>query len=583
MIYLGLEGERMEYQDVKIIMETFDDFDNELELDDKEKVLRKEELNKKLIDYIEKNSEYWEMDILTDTGCLGLVYLVFIEACKFMCIQIHPKLQGQVLEEYLNDAKNYFFAECRWSGIKLMGGDLLNTNHKIIFKDFFNKFAEFVKEIRSLELKEDAGDELKQLKHMLDKKEIQDFVEKRSGGILKYLREEDRFIVMDVYNGMNRFWRKWIGENVNEQELIFWMILSSIRIFADDFGDADLIKKRKCLKYVTEKNKEKADISECLKYAYNCACQIVKNDDANTFAKYFGSSLIPGIYSLSDRFRYVECDVRKRQRKYLEKILNIPKKHFTGNGVLSCIFTIMYLCNGKQAKDVLKDTFVAEKKYIIKKVREVWPDLDGKLGRKYFRFCSSQKDDSENTEIAEDIEWLKNSMNADANLFIMGEFSRLNDLVMKYGSWNYFLYMEMKLYFRLIFHFFHIEDISGKEYDSILGQILAKEKELDKLRRPGRKKQQSNEVTDKSEKNRPDNIKKLKDKRFECLAEFTTSVIYGDRYVDTYYELVGDICKKKKIKVHSNVISYLQKTKRPEWLSLELDNCISWEEDVVMG
>lgn len=595
----------------ELIREMIRDVEKQDKWDEKKLISCKEKVLQRVLRNIEKESEFWDAEEMTyGYGLYELAENIYRSVCKSIYAEMHRNmgLPENILQICLEEAEEYFFYDC------LLASPELNketwpdeeTSKEITFNNFYKKFAEFIKDVRELEVdtKEDTNDCLNQLKKMLQEDRIGNYIENRYSYICKERRKGKKGVNeecadMNVWMQTNRFWIKWVvtadKQSMRRQELIFWLLLATIYNFAEDFGSEEMTMAGKCLKYV--RKVESADISEALQWAFKCVYQIIKNDNEAVFINYFGGSLISGCISLMDRFHYVQFDVKKRVWNYLEGLLAIPEKHFSSYRALYRWLIMWFIIRRESAgttqpligKDKSNGKLSKDYRYICRHMRKIWKDFPNKyiLENHYFKDCYGEDFDLNGITQEEDD---RGKQDLNINRFILGEFLNLHSIAGKNGEWNYLFYLEMRLYLEQMFRLVNSGEITDWQYEETVKQFAEKREEFHKPRKAGRKKQQKDRLVEEDSEEQNDVrikrllncIKRLLNNRRNCLLNNFEIVLYIEKkFINVYWIIISDIMSGKRVKVHSSLVSRLQnciEIKESEQINIESDNYISWKD-----
>lgn len=317
-----------------------------------------EEMVQIALDYIEKESEFWDEESLRDGGLPYLMLFIQQAVCKIMFIQIHKALE-KVLEgsktggiycfdeEDLKEESFYYYCDCIQEICKKSSLKNNDKRNDIDFWEFYDYFLKFIQFFHNKRVGEDMGEELNQLCQLMQiaffrDKYGEEIVENDIvGPQLRNVANGDKNV--DVRNQTKRFWVRWIvgktedectnatlaEKNIKENELVFWLIMAAIYNFTTPFGGDKMKELKRCIS--NKRDIEESDISKAWNWCFSCWTEMIMHKMIDELDFIDDKHPEEGLVLLANRFNYRAFKVKNRLKDELERLLKIPNKEFNVN------------------------------------------------------------------------------------------------------------------------------------------------------------------------------------------------------------------------------------------------------------
>lgn len=433
-----------------------------------------EEIIQKVLEYIERESEFWDEDFLISNGLNGIYRLVQEAVCKSFFMQMHEetrlKIPGVDLwteEDMIEDSK-WFYYDCIQYVLERSEKE---DYGEIDYDEFYDNFIEFIKRIGNIKINDEMKEEFQQLIDMLAAVEFK--AEDGSFNETKEQKISKRYVMskneneIDVETQTKRFWVKWIvGKDIKDtskrvlqlkkmkkQELIIWMLMAALYNFSDWFGDEYLRKLKSILSYTH--TVEEKDISQVLFWCFRCWEGIVCY--AEDMADFIKEEYFYGIVSLSHRFHYIDAICKNKVREKITELWNMKDKDFSNEYILTLILKIRYSSIEEEIPFIGKmkknGAFSDDDRYVARYVKDIWKDFEVKqwlLNKNYFaenpldvdnkvdKYHGDYKIYGDNIKISNDFF---------INNFIADEFYLLATEYRKHSEyWNFHFMIEVKMF-----------------------------------------------------------------------------------------------------------------------------------------
>lgn len=434
-----------------------------------------EEIIQKVLEYIERESEFWDEDFLLSTGLDGVCRLVQEAVCKSFFMQMHEetrlKIPGVDLwteEDMIEDSK-WFYYDC--IQYYVLERSEKEDYGEIDYDEFYDIFIEFIKRVGNIRINDEMKKEFKQLIDMLTavefKAEDGSFDESKEKKISKrYVISKDENEI-DVETQIKRFWVKWIvGKDIKDtskrvlqlkkmkkQELIIWMLMAALYNFSDWFGDEYLCKLKSILSYTH--TVEEKDISPVLSWCFRCWEGMVCY--AEDMADFINEEYFYGIVSLSHRFHYVDAICKNKIRKKLTELWDMKYKNLSNDYIFTLMLKIRYSSVGEELPFIGKmkknGGFSDDDRYAARYVKDIWKDFEVKqwlLNKNYFAENPLNVDnevDKYHGDYKIYGDNIKNSNDFFINNFIADEFYLLATEYRKHKEyWNFHFMIEVEMF-----------------------------------------------------------------------------------------------------------------------------------------
>lgn len=427
-----------------------------------------EQMIEETLGYIEKESAYWDEEKLK-TGDLDFTFQYIMEAVgKALFLHMHKDMEG-LPEELLKEQSIYFYFDCiQRSYVEFISDTGKEGKKEITYKQFYDLFIQFIKEIRKMNVDESMEPELKQLYDMLscvhftagDDSGYRE--DEKAVSKCRYVfgdRNDEDVSPLDVVRATKRFWTKWIvGENarkanqeilsrknMDEREAPFWIILASIVNFADSFGDDTLKELKSMLNYTH--NTEEKNISEALNWCFRCWYGMIRRCEGWLFDFISKTDGIYGMSQLADRFEYQVFVAKRQLRKELEEIFQAPNKIFTTRHANDVVFQIELdsLHSGMPLTGEITSggLISTDDRKLVKYFRYIWADFEKQCldRREYMKKILKEEGDISQVDLE------IHSQNMQVNKFFADEFVRLFYLESEYPKLANLFVAEFHLFF----------------------------------------------------------------------------------------------------------------------------------------
>lgn len=540
------------------------------------------------LDYIEAESEFWDVEDLSEGGLSYLLLLIQQAVCKIMFIQMHKELED-LSDEDLEEESVYFYYDCIQRKSYEYAGIKEDENNEIGFKEFQLTFFKFIQYMKNVKVRDDMGMEFKKFYHMLKK------VIFLKGDISKEVIKNRKYRYaynkdgadsdIDIHKKTRDFWVRFIvggktghtsmeileSKNMNRDELIFWLIIISINNFADDFGD-DEIKELKD-SFAGLQNIQEKDTSKVLCWCFNCWSEMRCSGDEHLLEFMDIIHNMRGLVTLTERFDYPINIVKGKLRCELEEFFKESNKVFSTPYVSVALDQLRQMTVNTQfpltGHITSKGELSSDNRYISRYLRDIWKDFDSK----WFDYEKNDKEKSEKISV----DGVLNAINVDANNFFAYGFHMLCGM-QTYRMANLLL-AEKHLFFSQLESLVFSGELS-EEYMKLLVSILALNKagiyidfddESDDEETLFSKEGYLCEGWDKGFK--------MIDKEFSLLKFYARLSKNEMKYYSIYWKVVFKIINKKKIKIGDKLAERLfsQQMNSNEF-SIEPNGYILWKK-----
>lgn len=530
------------------------------------------------LDYIEKESEFWDVEDLMEGGLPHLMLLIQQAVCKIVFIRIHkeleelskqfPLMRREGLycfdEECLEEKSIYFYYDCVQEMCLRYGSTEEEKNAEISYDEFYDYFVKFIQYFYNIKVGEDMGEELNQLCQLM---QIAFFKDKNNEDILEDVTDGPklRYVAngrknIDVQNQTKRFWMKWIvrknkvtnptkdqlnSKKMKKEELFFCLIMAAVDNFTGAFGNDKMKNLKKSFAY--PRDIENKDISEVLCWCFRCWIALGTHGIIDELGFIDRSGNIHGLATWASKFNYQSFMVKNKLKNELEELLRKPDKAFIDQNASYVLENIkkksletkMPLTNEPR----LNGSPSTSTGKIVDQLREMFGNFDRKwFVTKKIKVSGKCKNDMSR------IEKENFNKNVEVNQFIACEFLKFCKNREQFT--NLFL-AEENLYFMQLERLMFDESLSGEgmlyydgNYQSVKDYMSARLFEIE---------------------------------GFLCL--FCWKIIDNQKCsIDLYQQLIFKIVERKKIKISDELLDNFRSQRiYSDEFSVNPEGYISWE------
>lgn len=108
------------------------------------------------LDYIEKESEFWDAEDLNEYGLSYLFTLIQQAVCKSMFRQMLKGLDDLSVED-LEEESIYFYYDCILKRYAEYVDIQNEKNEEITYRQFYSSFIKFIQYMHQIEVRKDMG------------------------------------------------------------------------------------------------------------------------------------------------------------------------------------------------------------------------------------------------------------------------------------------------------------------------------------------------------------------------------------------------------------------------------------------
>lgn len=540
------------------------------------------------LDYIEKESEFWDAEDLNEYGLSYLFTLVQQAVCKSMFRQMLKGLGG-LSDGELEEESIYFYYDCIQKKSYEYASIKDEEINEISYEEFYFNFLKFIQCIKRMKVKEDMGNEFKPFYHMLKKVRFynQDIEkEKIKNRKFRYTYNENGATTCtDIHKNTKRFWVRFIvggktndlsmkileSKNMNRDEMIFWFILAAINSFADDFGDIEM----KGLKssFADTQNIQEKDISKVLCWCFNCWDEMRCFEDEHLLEFLDVFHNMRGLVALAERFDYPIDVVKCKLKCELEEFFETPNKVFTAPYVSTALEKLRQMTVNSQfplTGDITsKGELSSDNRYIIRYLRDIWKDFDSKW------FDYDKNDNKKSEEIS--VEGVLNAINVEVNNFFAYGFHMLCGM-QTYQMTNLLL-AEKHLFFSQLESLVFSGELSEEDMKRGVSILALIESGVDMDFDDGCDDEELFFSKEGYLSEGDYKGSKILEKEFSLLRFYEILSKNEMKYFSIYWKVVINIIKKKKIKIADKLMEgFLMRQTVSKEFSIEPGSYISWKE-----